>query len=66
MAQVIFGLVLALACPVAMWLLTPGGSAAQPASSADEVARLRAEVDQLQAAQRDAAPTNGRSHPRPM
>jgi len=70
MPQAIYGLAL-LACPVGMglmmWMMMRGGSKSQPTSGSDhEVARLRAEVDQLQAAQRDAAPTFGRSVPRPM
>ncbi len=68
MPQAIYGLAL-LACPVGMglmmWMMMRGGAKAQPTSGADEVARLRAEVDQLQAAQRDGAPSSGRSFPRP-
>lgn len=59
MAQLLYPLAL-LACPVGMglmmWMMMRGGkqNPAEPSSVAtgDEVTRLRAEVDQLRAAQR--------------
>lgn len=64
MSQVLFGLAV-LACPLGMglmmWLMMRGGhgptaAAASLTDNRAELARLRAEIDQLQAAQRDAAP----------
>ncbi len=68
--QALYGLAL-LACPVGMglmmWMMMRGGSKSQPTTVSEfEVARLRAEVDQLQAAQRDGAPNFGKSSTRPM
>lgn len=52
-----------LACPLGMgammWFMMRGNHTATPGQSDDEVTRLRAEVDQLRAAQREAAETGG-------
>lgn len=64
MNEVLLPLVL-LACPLTMglmiWFMMRGGqdsSESSPSAGADaELAKLRAEVDQLRAAQRDAADT---------
>ncbi len=61
MPEALYALAL-LACPVGMglmmWMMMRGkghGSASSPdAANADEVTRLRAEVDQLRAGRRDA------------
>lgn len=59
MAQLLYPLAI-LACPVGMglmmWMMSRGGkhkdSSPSPSTTADELTRLRAELDQLQAAQR--------------
>ncbi|MGY4544426.1 hypothetical protein ACVWY0_004371 [Arthrobacter sp. UYNi723] len=64
MNQVLFSLAL-LACPVGMglmmWFMMRGRKdsppSSPPAATDAELARLRAEVDQLRAAQRDAGDT---------
>lgn len=60
MLELLYPLAL-LACPVGMglmmWMMMRGkghGSASSPAANADELTRLRAEVDQLRAGQRVA------------
>lgn len=62
MEQLLYSLAV-LACPVGMglmmWLMMRGGASSSPQAappSSDELARLRAEVDQLRAAQRDRTP----------
>ena len=67
MSQIFYSLAV-LACPVGMglmmWFMIRGGKQSSPAQApvADnggELARLRAEIDQLQAAQRDSSHVAG-------
>ena len=62
-----------LACPVGMgammWFMMRGsnhGSQSKAASGDDEITRLRAEVDQLRAAQREGTETGGTPGADPM
>lgn len=63
MPEILYALAV-LACPVGMGLMmyfmmrrnTQSRPAQPPATGGDELARLRAEIDQLQAQQRAAAP----------
>ncbi len=58
MSELFYGLAL-LACPVGMgammWIMMRGGmsSAAPPQDASAELTRMRAEIDQLRAAERD-------------
>ncbi len=61
MSQVLYSLAI-LACPVGMglmmWMMMRGGHAKNSSPTPDtDIARLRAEVDQLRAAQRDSTAT---------
>ncbi len=64
MSELFYGLAL-LACPVGMgammWMMMRGGSRSAPEQDASaELTRMRAEIDQLRAAQRDRpAPASG-------
>ncbi len=65
MSEVFYGLAV-LACPVGMgammWMMMRGGksSATPPQDASAELTRMRAEIDQLRAAQRDRpAPADG-------
>lgn len=59
-----------LACPLGMgammWMMMRGNNTASPGQSDDEVTRLRAEVDQLRAAQRESAEIGGTPGADPM
>jgi len=61
MSQVLYSLAI-LACPVGMglmmWMMMRGGQAKDSSPTPDtDIARLRAEVDQLRAAQHDSTAT---------
>ncbi len=64
MSELFYGLAL-LACPVGMgalmWMMLRGSSRSAPSQDASaELTRMRAEIDQLRAAQRDRpAPADG-------
>lgn len=72
MAEIFYGLAL-LACPLGMgammWLMMRGGHPHSPEPSAAgsaELARLRAEVEQLRAEQGDRSSTSGHLPPAPI
>ncbi len=69
MSQLFSGLAV-LACPVGMglmmWMMMRGGKSTNQTPPADaQVTRLRAELDQLKAAQRDRSPQGSSDAPKP-